>query len=217
MDNNTTLLAAVLATKGFIKPADIETILTHVKENKIIRNTYFVEKQNTPYQIFFVVSGLLAVMDNHANGNEIIKYFAKPGQFCYNINSIHFNSASNFKIYALDNCTVLSLSLQEIVDFKTNIAGFNELVMHLNTHFLVSIVKMDEYKFMGDAMWRYKTFQQNHPELAQKISLSNMAKFLQITRPTLSRLRRITVKALPLVWVYCYTFFTNFDHVLLFS
>ena len=169
-DDDLSALINVASYKKFPKGAAV------LKEGEVCRFLYFVEE------------GYLRTYYNK-DGCTINLNFTFEGEFTTNLQSAKSRQPSELTIEAGED---VCLWVFETDKFEANFASNQEVERYLRK-LLVRILLVSEeysnlYKISTPAE-RYKYVEQNRPLLLQRISLSQMASYLGVSRETLSRLR----------------------------
>jgi CRP-like cAMP-binding protein len=167
---------AVLALSGYFNHKIFEKGETVLREGEICYDLYFVEE------------GYLRTYYNK-DGTEINIYFNFESSFATHLRSSKLRVPSEFTIEAGEKTRLwilnrpllaeLSLSSSEIMLYSRRLLG--RILMDSSAHNnLLRIYSPAE---------RYQYIAQNNPQLLQRVSLSQLASYLGVTRRTLSRIR----------------------------
>jgi CRP-like cAMP-binding protein len=116
--------------------------------------------------------------------------FYFENEFVTNIKSLTNGTRSGYSIVACEKLTVVKLEklkLMEAYDKSPEIATFGRKVLEL----IISKQEehADSFKLLAPKQ-RYEWLLSNRPDLLQRVTLTQLAPFLGISRETLSRLRR---------------------------
>jgi CRP-like cAMP-binding protein len=147
-----------------------------LKEGEVCRCFYLVDK------------GYLRTWYNK-DGVAINLNFTFEGDFTSNLKSFRTHEPSEVIIEAGENASVWVFDLSNI-DKKLNshpevILFIRRLAMHLS----VATEEQANFFKMYTPAERYQYIEKHNPKLLQRISLSQMASYLGVTRETLSRIR----------------------------
>ena len=147
-----------------------------LKEGEVCRSFYLVE------------NGYLRTWYNK-EGVPINLNFSLEGSFATNIKSVNTRQPSEFTIEAGEDSSVWVFNLDAISrDFDAN-PKIVLFIRRLALHLLVAAEEHANLFKMYTPTERYRYIEKNKPELLQRISLTQIASYLGVTRETLSRIR----------------------------
>jgi len=169
-DDDLSALISVASYKEFSKGAAV------LKEGEICRLLYFVEE------------GYLRTYYNK-DGLTINLNFTFEGDFTTNLQSSKNRHPSELTIEAGED---VRLWMFEMDKFEINFANNREVERFLRKLALRLLLVSEEYSNLfkiSTPAERYKYVEQHNPILLQRISLSQMASYIGVSRETLSRIR----------------------------
>jgi len=169
-DDDLSALISVARYKEFPKGAMV------LKEGEVCRLLYFVEK------------GYLRTYYNK-DGFTINLNFTLEGEFTTNLQSSKSQQPSELTIEAGED---VGLWIFEMDKFGFNFARNQEVERYIKKLLVRLLLVSEEYSNLykiSTPAERYKYVEQNKPLLLKRISLSQMASYIGVSRETLSRLR----------------------------
>jgi len=140
--------------------------------------------------VYLVVSGLLKAYYATLDGKELIKSFIQPGEFIGSLISCRTGEPSTFNLTCLEDCSLRRVSFDELQSAAINqpdIASF------INNGLIELAIKKErrEYEFLClSAPERYALLQQRSPQLVERITQNDIARYLGITPVALSRIKK---------------------------
>jgi CRP-like cAMP-binding protein len=147
-----------------------------LKEGEVCRSFYLVEE------------GYLRTYYNK-DGDAINLNFTFEGDFASNLKSLRGHKPSEVVIEAGEDASVWIFNLDVIMDqFKADPA-IVLFIRRLMAHLLVASEEHGHFFKMYTPTERYRYTEKNNPRLLQRVSLSQIASYLGVTRETLSRIR----------------------------
>ena len=147
-----------------------------MKEGEVCREFYLVE------------SGYLRTWYNK-DGVAINLNFAFEGDFTTNLKSINSRQGSELIIEAGEASNVWVFSLDTArAEFRSD-PRIVLFVRRLSLHIMLKAEEHSNLFKLYTPTERYHYIEKNNPELLQRISLSQLATYLGVTRETLSRIR----------------------------
>jgi CRP-like cAMP-binding protein len=137
----------------------------------------------------FVLSGQFKFTLLDEEGNERIVKFSFADDFLANCESYNKKAPSNISITAMEDSVVLRINikkLQPLYDLHMNL-------LHVNLQLYQELLEQQaEHQYilsLKSPLQRYRFLVEHRPALIQKISLTNIARYLYISREALSRAR----------------------------
>lgn len=140
------------------------------------------------HAIFFISTGLCRSLYNR-DGEEINTAFHFEREFVTNIKSLKSSTPSEYAIQAMEICTVIKLEKTKLIEaYKQSreIETFGRLV--LESLSLKQQDHADSFKLLTPKQ-RFDHLITTRPDFLQRISLTQAASYLGISRETLTRLR----------------------------
>jgi CRP-like cAMP-binding protein len=169
-DEDLSLLAACAVSRELKKG---ETLL---KEGEVCRSFYLVEK------------GYLSTYYNK-DGVAINLNFTFEGDFTTNLKSFRNRQPSEINIKAGEDALVWVFNLTSIFDQFGEYPQIMRFIRRLAMGLLLASEEYSDLFKISTPTERYRYIEKNNPKLLQRISLSQMASYLGVTRETLSRIR----------------------------
>jgi CRP-like cAMP-binding protein len=137
----------------------------------------------------FVLSGQFKFTLLDEEGDERIVKFSFADDFLANCESYNKRAPSNISITAMEDSTVLRINikkLQPLYDLHMNL-------LHVNLQLYQELLEQQsEHQYilsLKSPLQRYRFLVEHRPAIIQKISLTNIARYLYISREALSRAR----------------------------
>lgn len=163
-------------------------------ESKLIqfnlkKNEYLVREGEIPDKIAFVISGLFRAfyLTNKAEEKTIV--FRGKGKVLSTYSSFVKNENSKFSIQALEDSTVLYISIK---DFEDLILGDNFWQIITGKYFMNIYIEKEARErelLSNDAKTNYEKFLRDYPGFINKINHYHIASYLGISNVSLSRIR----------------------------
>jgi CRP-like cAMP-binding protein len=125
------------------------------------KGSCFVREGEIPFKIGFLVQGLVKYYYIDADGNEWIKHFSAEKEFVASYASFLYQTPSLYFIEAIEETTLLSINYDVYINFLQN-------------------------SFTCE---RYHNFFNGHKNIANRLTLKDIASYLGMTAVQLSRIR----------------------------
>lgn len=154
------------------------------------KGIFVVRAGETPDTIAFVVSGLLRLFYNDADGKEFTKSFCTENSFLASYSSLLLNKPSRIFIETLEESTLL---IANYADYQT-LADEHPCWQIINRKLAEMLFIKKELReselVLDDATTRYRNFQAEYPGLENRVKQYHIASYLGITPVALSRIRK---------------------------
>jgi CRP-like cAMP-binding protein len=140
--------------------------------------------------IFFIRSGLCKAYYNQ-DGKEINTAFYFENDFATNIKSLSTASKSEYAIKACENTKAIQLDKKKLIEAyrkSHQIESFGRRVLE------IVITKQEEHSNSFKLLpprERFDNLVSKHPDFLQRVSFTQIASYLGISRETLSRFRAV--------------------------
>jgi len=138
--------------------------------------------------VYFINSGLVKTGFESKDRTFIMRFFAEGTMFTV-LDSYLSRQASAYQIRALENTMVTRIPRKALDDLRTRFHSvetfFSKLLAMASVNMMSRIGEILEEQ----ASVRYANFTKENPDLAQRISLGDLASYLGITQVSLSRIR----------------------------
>jgi CRP-like cAMP-binding protein len=141
-------------------------------------------------EMFFIYSGVLRIVSQNEKGNKMAYFFLKENQFCSILNSFNNNVPAVEGIEAACDAELIVLKKQKLLRLYEKLPYLKELITSITTQALLDKIQMRNSYLGEDAGLRYRNFLVRQPEIALRVSLSDIASYLGVTQQSLSRIRK---------------------------
>lgn len=149
---------------------------TLLKEGEVCRSFYLVEK------------GYLRTWYDK-DGGAINLNFTFEGEFATNLKSFRNREPSEISIEAGENASVWVFNLNSVTEKFGERPQILRFIRRLAISMLLASEAHSDLFKIYTPTERYRFIEKNNPKLLQRISLSQIASYLGVTRETLSRIR----------------------------
>ncbi len=140
--------------------------------------------------IYVVISGLLKAYYLTADGKELVKSFIQDGEFIGSLVACYSSEPCTFSLTCLEDCSLLRIPFSELQDA----ADQNPELARFVTHGLINLAlkkERREFEFLClSAPQRYALFKQRTPNLVNRVTQNDIARYLGITPVALSRIKQ---------------------------
>jgi CRP-like cAMP-binding protein len=117
-------------------------------------------------------------------------FFLKENQFCSILNSFNNDTAAAEGIEAACDAEIIVIKKQKLLALYQKLPYLKELVTGITTQSLLDKIQLKNSYMGEDAGTRYRNFLLRQPDIALRVSLTDIASYLGITQQSLSRIRK---------------------------
>ncbi len=170
---------------------DLALLSTYATRRQLKKGQVLLKDGDICRCFYFVESGHLRTWYNK-DGQPINLNFTFEGAFTANIKSLLRGLPSHLILEAGEDSVVWIINLEYFPEQKVLRPQLSQFVRRVAFGIMLAAEShSDLFKFYKPVE-RYQYIEKNNPQLLQRISLSQMASYLGVTRETLSRIRART-------------------------
>lgn len=167
-----------------------ELILEYFIQSSYQEGDYLFQGGHVPNELFFISSGVLRILVQNEKGNNVTHFFLKENQFCTILNNFKNGTAATESIQAACNAEVFRISKKELEILYVKIPAIEAIITQTMQQTLLDKILIRNSYLGQDSTTKYRNFILQQPEIASRVSLSDIAAYLEITPQSLSRIRR---------------------------
>ncbi|HTD40204.1 MAG TPA: Crp/Fnr family transcriptional regulator [Mucilaginibacter sp.] len=173
-----------------ISKDDATIIEKELESRKVVEGEVLLDEGQMCREMFFVCKGVLRIVAQNEKGNKMAYFFLKENQFCSILNSFNNNVPSIEGIEAACDAEIIVLKKQKLLSLYEKLPYLKELITGITTQALLDKIQVRNSYLGEDASVRYRNFLVRQPDIARRVSLSDIASYLGITQQSLSRIRK---------------------------
>jgi CRP-like cAMP-binding protein len=129
-------------------------------------------------------------MASNHKGVEVTHYFLKTLQFCTILQSFNHGTVAQESIRAACDSVVRVIGKDSLLELYQKTSWLQPIIDDITQQALLDKINMRN-QFLGmDSTERYRIFLAQQPDIARRVSLADIASYLDITPQSLSRIRR---------------------------
>lgn len=182
----------LLESLSHIAPMDagaMSLFLDGAQQQKVKRDDYLLQEGHRCHYIWFIETGACrAFYDNGKKETNTAFYFENT--FFTNLNSLRNNVSSAYNIQAMEGTTLWRWHKEELSRLYGISPGIVVFGRQWLEHLLIAQETHNDWLRKNTPEERYQSILTHHPELIQRVSLTQLSSYLGISRETLSRIRR---------------------------
>jgi len=139
--------------------------------------------------LYYIKSGLLKAYYISEEGKEFVKSFLMPENVMTNLTSSHLKRPCSYSVICLEPSILIKVTFKELYQRSQEDQSIAGTIIELLLNLALKKERR-EYEFLClSAEKRYGLMQENMPELLEKITQNDIARYLGITPVALSRIK----------------------------
>jgi CRP-like cAMP-binding protein len=186
-----------LKEKGELTPLDLDVVDKVSNFKKIRKNQYLLEEGETSNFIGFVVKGSFRLFRVGEDGQEHIMRFAIENWWISDFASFMNGQPSACYIEAMEDSELILITKDNWEHLLETVPKFRRMNDQLGAKNFEAHQNRIYSNISESAEIRYENFVKQFPTIYNRIPLYMIASFLGLTRETLSRIRKQSVKKGP--------------------
>lgn len=165
----------------------LEKLSEHTQLLKLPKGTKLFSEGKRHNHFYFIIQGTVKAY-YLKEGKEICSWFAAENEIVGNL-SAHRGEFSNETIQLLEDSKLISFHINSINELaKNNLAVSHFIIEILYEEITYLEKRIYDLQFVSSSE-RYKRLLEEVPEILQRVSLTDIASYLGVSRETLSRIR----------------------------
>lgn len=183
-----TLISSIKKVSKRITDEDIPLLVSCAQYHEFKKGEILLKEGEVCRSFYLVEKGYLRTWYNK-DGTAINLNFTFEGEFTTNLKSIYSRHESELIIEASEDTSTWIFNLNAITDSFNSDPQIASFIRRLAIHILLAAEEHSNLFKMYTPTERYRYIEKNKPALLQRVSLSQIASYLGVTRETLSRIR----------------------------
>ncbi|WP_236025434.1 Crp/Fnr family transcriptional regulator [Flavobacterium geliluteum] len=168
--------------------SEFELIATYFTERKFKRGDYVVRQGIKVDHTFFVVEGMMKLIFDDESGKEHILSFAMENWWETDYLAFHKRTQATMSLKCLEDTTVICLSFEDYHNLCAAVSKMEHFFLNKATSGHLASQQRILSLLASTAQERYFKLIHNYPSLTKRVSKSQLASYLGLSRETLSRL-----------------------------
>lgn len=168
----------------------LKDVLEHFHHQEYPKNYFLLKPGKTCKHLWFMTKGVARYFYTNDQGKEMNTWFSLDTQIITDTTSFVKQEPAQESIQLIEDSEMYSIeytALQALLQKHHSFALWYIKLVELN--YVTQIEdRLSDLQFL-DAKQRYQKLLNLYPEIANRISLGNIASYLNITQETLSRIR----------------------------
>ncbi|PJJ59925.1 Crp/Fnr family transcriptional regulator [Hymenobacter chitinivorans] len=141
-------------------------------------------------ELFFIDQGVLRIVVTQETGKEVTHFFLAENRFCTILRSFTHEVPAAESILAACPARVLVIGKPRLEALYQQLPYLRPRIDQIIQQGLLDKIQTRNAYLGQDSATRYQRFLQGQPDIARRVSLTDVASYLGITPQSLSRIRR---------------------------
>jgi len=171
-----------------------ELIKAAFQYKKLRKKQYLLQEGDVCKHSAFVVKGAMRQYSVDEKGVEHVVHLFIENYWASDRESMLMLTPSVFNIDAWEDTEILIITRAEMLDLMSKIPVLVEMIRLMDERNAIANQRRLNSTISGTAERRYEEFSSNHPQFIQRFPQHVIASFLGITKETLSRIRKQSIR-----------------------
>jgi len=156
-----------------------------VKEGEVL-----LQEGKLAKEMFFICKGVLKIVSINDKGNEVIHFFLSENKFCTILKSFTESIPSADRIQAACDTEIIIFKKDKLHSLYNALPYLEKVFGNIIQQALLSKIELRNSYISEDATKRYQKFIVQQSDIALRVSQTDIASYLGITKQSLSRIRK---------------------------
>ena len=184
------LLAAFRQLVPQLSQGAWDYLYPHLRQVTYARRAHCLDLGDQQRDLLFVASGLVRGYYLNDKGEDITIRFVAEGSYVVHYSALLQGQPSRYAFQCLEPTTLIALPYTAVQAGYDGFPDLERFGRRIAEQVLIAQQNRIEQFQFGSAEARYLAFVAAYPELFHRISLTHLASYLGIQRPSLSRIRQ---------------------------
>ncbi|MFN3968200.1 Crp/Fnr family transcriptional regulator [Flavobacterium sp.] len=171
-----------------------ELVIAAFQPKKLRKKQYFLQEGDVCKYTSFIVKGAMRQFSVDDKGVEHIVHLFIENYWASDRESTIMLTPSKYNIEAWEDTELLVITRADMLDLMDKIPALVEMIRLMDERNAIANQRRLSSTISNTAEKRYEEFAKNHPQFIQRFPQHIIASFLGITKETLSRIRKQSLK-----------------------
>lgn len=173
---------------SFLSPAARELLLAAGRSVALPKDGWLLQEGQTARSIFYLESGLVRSV-RLEDGRDINLDFSLEGDYVTHLRSLRSAVPADYGLQAMEPSTLVGLGSESLFDLYRRSPEIESFGRQIVEGLLIRQETQAHLFRLQSPAERYRYIADHSPALLQRVSLTNLASYLGVSRETLSRIR----------------------------
>jgi CRP-like cAMP-binding protein len=183
-------LEDIIQSIYFLPQEVLDDVLEHFKHLEYPKNHFLLKPGKSCKHIWFMTKGAVRYYYTNEQGKEMNTWFSMDRQVIADTSSLVKKEPSEESIQLLEDSEMYAIEYTSLQTLIQKHHAFSLWYIKLVELYYIAQIedRLTDLQFL-DAKQRYQKLLSLYPDITNRISLGNIASYLNITQETLSRIR----------------------------
>lgn len=173
-----------------IPSEDYEIIEAYITYREVPEGEILLKEGRLAKELFFVAEGIIKIVSVNEKSKDVTQFFVTENHLCTILKSFLNDTVAEESIIAACDLKLIVFSKKQLYALYNRLPYFKELIHNITQQALLDKIQLRNAFRGEDATARYQMFLSVQPDVALRVSLSDIASYLGITQQSLSRIRK---------------------------
>ncbi|WP_259065787.1 Crp/Fnr family transcriptional regulator [Mucilaginibacter sp. X4EP1] len=170
-------------------------IMNKLKPKKLRKRQFFLQEGDVCKYMGFIIKGATRMFSVDERGHEHILHFGMEDWWVGDYESFHLLTPSKYYVEALEDTEMLLITSEQLNDMVRSIRAIAEMLESLGRGAAIANNKRMHAAISLTAEERYEDLAKTYPYFFNRFPQNMIASYLGISPETLSRIRKMALKA----------------------
>ena len=173
-----------------MKPAPLNYLSAKLQVHHLPDHWLYIREGELQQTIGYIYSGLMRAYYTDNKGNEINVTFLQEGEAAVHFEALLMQKPGKYYFQCIEPVILIEIPISHFTYCSEHFWGFEHyLRLLLQREICKKQLRIDSFIF-DNAEMRYLQFVQNHPDLFNRISITQLSSYLGVERQSLTRIRK---------------------------
>ena len=168
----------------------VELFKRYGRKAELVKGEHVFVQGEADQSLYHVNTGILKAYYTSMDGKEFIKSFLRPGDVIGSLTSTVSGENCSFSLVCLEPVTLVAIPFGIIQEYSKNDLELSESVIDLLLKFGMKKEKREFELLCLSAEERFRGILESTPDLIDKVTQNDLARYLGVTPVGLSRIKK---------------------------
>jgi len=167
---------------------EFDFVISHFSTKKFKKHQFLIQKDEPVHYSYFIITGLVKLVFTDESGKEHIVSFAMEDWWESDFYAYYMQTKATMSLECLEDTEVLCCTLEDYKKLCDGLQKMERFFLEKATFGFLGSQRRIISWLTSNSKERYEQLLKQYPTLFQRVSKSQIASYLGVSRETLSRL-----------------------------